>query len=181
MDNTKRDPKVVPDEKARGLRHLSFCCELYEYQASKGKSFLHEHPSQATSRHTAFVKPIMNFEGDDRTVGHQCQYGAKYDGEPIKKPTGFMSDCEGIRRALSKTCSGRKGQCSRPGGGGHVLCNGRAARMAAIFPLKLCRAIHGGLRDQLCKDGVFLNGHVGMQGQDGDAKMILTHDDDNCG
>ena len=125
INNTKRDPKVVAEEEARGLRHLSFCCELYEYQVSRGKCFLHEHPAHATSWYTEVVKRIMNLEGVERTLGHQCQYGAEYDGEPIKKPIGFMSNCEGIRRALSKTCSGRKGQCSRPNGGEHVLCNGR--------------------------------------------------------
>ena len=62
-----------------------------------------------------------------------------------------------------------------------MLCNGRAARMAAAFPLKLCRAILGGLRNQLRKDGILLNGHVGMQERDREAKMILTHDDDDCG
>ena len=109
INNTKRDAKVIAEEKARGLSHLSFCCELYGCQASTGMYLLHEHQAQATLWCTEVVKRIMNLEGVDRTVGHQCQYGAEYDGEPIKKPIGFMSNCEGIRRALSKTCSGRRG------------------------------------------------------------------------
>ena len=48
INNTKRDPKVVADKKARGFRHLSFCCELYEYQASKGWYVLHDHPRVST-------------------------------------------------------------------------------------------------------------------------------------
>ena len=44
-----------------------------------------------------------------------------------------------------------------------MLCNGRVARMAAIFPLKLCKAILSGFRDQLKKDGILINGIVGMQ------------------
>ena len=28
INNTERDPKAAADEKARGLRHLRFCCEL---------------------------------------------------------------------------------------------------------------------------------------------------------
>ena len=55
---------------------------------SRGKYFLREHPAQATSWYTEVVKRIMNLEGVDRTVGHQCQYGAECDGEPIEKPIG---------------------------------------------------------------------------------------------
>ena len=179
INNSKRDGKIVESEKARGMKHLKFCCDLYEYQVSNGRYFLHEHPAQATSWHTDVVKRIMNMEGVDRAVGHQCQYGAESNGQRIKKPTGFMSNCEGIRRALSRTCSGRKGQCSRSGGGEHVLCNGRVARMAAIFPLKLCRAILSGFRDQLKKDGILVNGTVGMQ-QNGRGIKTTTTDDDHC-
>jgi hypothetical protein len=38
--------------------------------------------------------------------------------------------------------------------------------MVAIFPLKLCRAILGGLKSQLKKDGVVCNGQVGMHAHD---------------
>ena len=166
INNAKRDPAVVAKEYERGLRHLSFCCELYEYQARHGRYFLHEHPAQAMSWCTDVVKKIMNLEGVERTVGHQCQYGAQSDGQPIKKPTGFMSNCPGIRKALSKICSGRHGQCSRAEGGDHILCNGRVARMAAIFPLKLCKAILSGLRSQLKSDGIVIDGEVGLHAID---------------
>ena len=141
INNSKRDPEIVASEYAQGLRHPSFCCDLYAYQAENGRYFLHEHTAQATLWHTDVVKKIMNMENVSRTVGHQCQYGAESNGEPINKRTGFMSNCPGIRRALSKTCTGKHGHCSRPGGGQHVLCNGRLARMAAIFAIRLCKAI----------------------------------------
>ena len=177
INNKKRDVDIVEKEYAKGLRHLSFCCELYEYQVSQGRYFLHEHPAQATSWQTQVVKRILNLEDVHRTVGHQCQYGAEAKGCPIKKPTGFMTNCKGIRDALSKTCSGRLGQCSRPGGGQHILCNGRVARMAAIFPVRLCKAILGGLRTQLKKDGVIADGHVGMQPVDMSNKEEQLRDD----
>ena len=59
ISNTKRDAKVVAEEKARGLRLLSLCCELNEYQASKGCYLMHERPSQATSWCTEVVKRII--------------------------------------------------------------------------------------------------------------------------
>ena len=41
INNSKRDPKVTSKEYARGLSHLKFCCELYEYQVAHGLHFLH--------------------------------------------------------------------------------------------------------------------------------------------
>ena len=38
----------------------------------------------------------------------------------------------------------------------------------------------GGLRNQLRKDGVLLTGHVRMPEHSGDAKVNLTHGDDDC-
>ena len=131
---SQRDPEILAREYAQGLRYFSFCCELYAYQVENGKYFLHEHPAQATSWHTDVVKKFMRMENVNRNVEHQCQYGAEFNGQPIKKPTGVMSNCSGIRKAVSKTCTGNNGHCSRPGGGEHVLCNGRVARVAVIFP-----------------------------------------------
>ena len=117
INNKKRDADIVEKEYAKGLRHLSFCCELYEYQVSQGRYFLHEHPAQATSWQTPLVKRILNLEDVHRTVGHQCQYGAEAKGCPIKKPTGFMSNSPHLLRRLDKRCFGRHGLCSRPQGG----------------------------------------------------------------
>ena len=158
LNRSKRDATVCDEEMGHGLKHLKFCCELYAYQVGQGRYFLHEHPAQATSWGTKYIKEIMNMEGVDRTVADQCRYGSVYRGRPVRKPSGFLSNCAGIRKALSTTCSGKHGQCSRPGGGEHLMCNGRVARMAAIFPLRLCKAILRGLRDQLKADGVVQNG-----------------------
>ena len=73
-----------------------------------------------------------------------------------------MSNSIEVRKALSKICNGKHGHCSRPEGGYHVLCNGRVARMAAIFPVKLCKPILSGFSRQLRKDGLITDGVVGM-------------------
>ena len=49
INNSKRDPGVASNEFARGLSHLKFCCELYEYQVAHGRHVLHDHPAQSTS------------------------------------------------------------------------------------------------------------------------------------
>ena len=110
----------------------------------------------------AEVNRIMNLDNVDRAVGHKCQYGAEHDGQPIKKPTGFMSNSSEVRKAVSKVCNGKHGHCSRLEGGYHVLCNGRFARMAAIFPVNLCKAILRGLSRPVRKDGLITDGVVGM-------------------
>ena len=44
-----------------------------------------------------------------------------------------------------------------------MLCNGRVARMAAVFFIRLCKANFEGFRNQLKKDGMAFEGGVGMQ------------------
>ena len=92
-------------------------------------------------------------EGVDRVRADQCQYGATSEsGQPIKKPTRFLSNSVEIRNELQKKCTGRGGECSRDGAGKHILCSGRVARLAAIYPFELCRAILRGIYKQLEAD-----------------------------
>ena len=37
INNSKRDPEIVAREYAQGLRHLSFCSELYAYHVGNGR------------------------------------------------------------------------------------------------------------------------------------------------
>ena len=117
----------------------------------------------ATSWATAEIQRIMSMDGVIRVVGHQCQLGAESeDGHPIKKPTGFMTNARGIAKTLNNLCKGRGGDCTRPQGGRHTKCRGKIARRAAIFPMKLRRAILAGFRDQLRIYGIWSRGEVGM-------------------
>ena len=87
---------------------------------------------------------------------------SSFDGDPIKKPTGLMLNSPFVLKSLGRLCRGKFGSCSRAEGGHHRLCNGRAARMAAIFPVRLCKAILNGFRAQLRNDGMVLDGSVGI-------------------
>ena len=112
------------------------------------------------------------------------------EGHPIKKPTGFISDSIEIRKALSKTCKGKQGHCSRAEGGDHILCNGRVARLAAIFPVNLCKAILSGFSNQLRRDGVTSPGVISMHdadhgrnnetNMDDGSTMLLQQDEKYC-
>ena len=149
-----RDPATCAAEKARGLLHLSFCVDLYREQHKHGRYFLHEHPAQATSWQSEVMERFSSEDGTLRVTCDQCQYGMEDpDGNPIKKPTSFLTNSPEIAAQLQKRCFSRNGSCTRQGGGQHRQCRGYVARLAAVYHFKLCRAILVGLRRQLEVDG----------------------------
>ena len=102
----------------------------------------------------------------ERVRADQCQYGAKakdndrkMDGakvkgndrkmEPIKKPTGFMSNAPKLLQRLHKRCGSRGGWCSRRKGGKHVTCQGSITGPTARYSTTLCRAILKGISDEM--------------------------------
>ena len=136
---------------------------MYAKQLDRGAYFLHEHPAGATSWKQACIQRLLARDGVDRVVADQCQHGQEIeDGDPLKKPTGFLSNSAEILRVLERRCKGRKGLCSREAGGRHALCNGKVARRAAIFHAKMCEAILEGMRSQCVADGLLKNGEVGL-------------------
>ena len=67
--------------------------KLYARQMELGGYFLHEHPDTATSWQLPSVRALLARKGVGRVTGDQCQFGQEIDDrEPIKKPTGFMSN-----------------------------------------------------------------------------------------
>ena len=160
----KRDPKVVQEEWQRAMVHLRFVCKLYAIQVAAGRYFLHEHPTGASSWKELCILDILGLPGVQRVNGDQCQYGQETDaGNPVKKPTGWMSNAEEVLKMLSLRCTARQGECSRRQGGKHEACSGRTAKKAAIYPFELCRAILQGFRNQLRKIGLMEVGVAGMQ------------------
>ena len=120
---------------------------------------------------------LMEVPNVQRVRGDQCQFGAEImrgrdKGEPVMKPTGFLTNSSKLAETLSKTCSSVSGSCSRPKGGQHRLCSGRHARDAARYPRGLCRAILKGITGQLKDDRLLLEGCFGVQVPNGDAEII---------
>ena len=166
-----RDPAVCAAEKARALVHLSFCVELYREQLKHNRYFVHEHPASATSWQSEVMESLAAEPGVVKATCDQCQYGMDdLDGNPIRKPTTFLTKAAEIAGQLTKRCNGRSGQCSRKKGGFHRQCRGQVARLAAVYHFKLCRAILVGMRRQLDRDGKTRPGDVGMldDGWDGE-------------
>ena len=168
LNELKRDPVVTKREYVKAMVHLQFVCELYRVQMDSGRYFLHEHPVGASSWKEACIDDLLSDPRVERVTGDQCQYGQQaYDGSPVKKPTGWMSNGEKILESLSRRCRGRGGQCSRTAGGAHKMCaGGRVTRDAAIYPMRLCKAILQGCRRQLQEDDRLTIGVVGIQALD---------------
>ena len=73
------------------------------------------------------------------------------EGEPVKKPTRWMSNSRAILNRLDRQCSRKGGMCSD--GSQHTVCNGTTARKAAIYPFDLCKAILEGFRNHVEQQG----------------------------
>ena len=163
LHNVKRKPEETRRAQAEAEVHLRFVAELYRDQVEAGRYFLHEHPSTASSWSLPCIREVLDLPGVEKVDGDQCQLGQEdVHGDPLKKPTGWMSNSEEILYALSKRCQGRRGFCSRPGGGKHGSTSGQHSRRAAVYPFKLCKAILMGIRNQLREDGCYTVGVVGF-------------------
>ena len=134
LNKAKRDPAVVQAEIEKARVHLSWCCRLYQKQIDRGGYFLHEHPRLATSWREPEIENVLEREGVSKVVADQCQLRQQTEeGDPLKKPTGLMSDAPLLLKHLAKRCLGRHGLCTRLQGGRHVECLGTKAQRAAIF------------------------------------------------
>ena len=118
----------------------------------------------------------MAIPGVELASGDQCQYGSAIRrgpriGDPVEKPTGFLSNSPEVCRQLSKRCSGRGGACSRPAGGIHAPCSGVHAKDAARYPRGLCQSILRGVTQQLKADELLKEGCYGVQVPDDEAEI----------
>jgi len=174
--------KIAREKVAAGL-HLRFCCEIYEMQANEGRYFLHEHPMNATSWQENSVQNMLKRPDVATSIAHQCQYGlqapeGRYEGEPVFKPTRFMSNGAHILARLSRQCTGRAGQCSRPEGGKHVHIEGtKISKHCQRYPRALCKAILVGLHDQLRHDHRIESGMIGILPHDEVFEEVCSLDD----
>ena len=144
------DPTEMHRAFTRACLHIEFVAELYREQVRGCRYFLHEHPRFASSWELECMKQLESLPQVGIVRADQCQYGAEAQrgpqkGQPVKKPTGFMSNSCELLKALSRRCAGQGNRCSRPGGGGHATCSGNVCKDAAIYPRELCRAVLRGI------------------------------------
>ena len=171
LNATRRNPKTVEKEMIEARVHLDFVISLYVEQIAGGRFFLHEHPAYASSWSEDAMRELESTPGVRRITSDQCMFGQEvtfgmFRGQPIKKPTGFLSNAPMLLARLEMRCKGIGGQCSRRRGGAHRTCSGSVAREAARYPLRLCRAIVQGMLDEMRSRGILKRGEVGLHAMD---------------
>ena len=167
INDPKRDPEVVKFEQEKAEVHLKFSAQVYREQIEGGRFFLHEHPDSAGSWSEECIEELMEIESVTRVCADQCQYGqqvitGRLAGQPVKKPTGFMSNASHLLESLRLRCAGQGGRCSRTKGGSHVTASGKVAKDAARYPDGLCRAIIRGMINEMKARGIHRPGEVGL-------------------
>ena len=56
-------------------QHLEFCCELYRFQVSNGRHFLHEHPWSAISWQVRCIDELLHDEETILVKTDLCRFG----------------------------------------------------------------------------------------------------------
>ncbi len=171
-----KDPEAKQRAYVQACMHMNFVASLYWEQLEAGRYFLHEHPRWASSWELKAMKDLKRAPSVDVVQGDQCQYGAVAPhgpraGDPVFKPTGFMSNSPEILRQLSRRCTGQGGACSRPMGGRHVTCSGSLTAEMAKYPRDLCRAVLKGITAQLRADRQLKPGCFGVQAADDEEEI----------
>ncbi len=166
--------------------HLQFVVSLYHEQLEAGRFFLHEHPEFAASWQERIMQDLMHIPEVGRVRADQCQYGSEVrsgakKGQPVKKPTGFLSNAPKLLEQLQTRCEGRDGQCSRREGGQHAIAAGSIASDAAVYPPKLVKAIIKGIIGELKARGMMKDGEVGINSLDGDREVDKAIKDEKNG
>ena len=105
-------PERYQENKASSRKHLQFVCRNYRHQYDGGLLFLHEHPQQASSWDEECIEELMSLPGVGWVDMHQCQLGQNDgEGNPVKKPTRWLSNSKHILQMLNVKCRGRGGWC----------------------------------------------------------------------
>lgn len=130
--------KVMVEE---GLHHLNVSAEVALWQHHRGRSFLFEHPLGSKAWEEPEMQELMELEGVHVCVLDQCAYGQCVDGGFLnKKPTMCLTDSPRIAAELRRRCDGNHQHQ-------HLL--GGRAKLAAVYPPGLCKAVVRGLRAHL--------------------------------
>ena len=122
------------EAKKEAVAHLEFACKMYNIQHQGGRLFLHEHPLQASSWDEEYMQKLSALPGVGYVDMDQCQFGqVDAEGNPVKKPTRWISNSQCILQALSYRCTGSGGWCLQGGEWKqHTPCYSKVATAAAV-------------------------------------------------
>ena len=92
--------------KTIGRKTLKLVAAICRYQHGRGRYYLLENPQTSMAWVFEGILDRLKQFGGKKVVGDQCAYGHRdrESGRPIKKPTGWMSNCEVRLNELGKRC-----------------------------------------------------------------------------
>jgi hypothetical protein len=139
------NPLEVERRMAEAIRHFDWCIEIARQRAAKGRKFLLEHPSSASSWNLRSVLQLcQDIPGCRFCCFAQCRYGLKgpgADGKPMRKLTKFLTNSDAIYQEFH----GKKCLC-RSQGLVHQKIEGSIngvslSKFAQIYPAPLVQAV----------------------------------------
>ena len=147
LNREKMGEEMYQDLLARAIKHVEFCCELYELQVSAGRFFVHEQPLTASSWKLLCILRVLALPGVHTCVLDMCAHGMwQVDKEGpghVKKATRIMTNSPEVSGQVAIRC---------PGNHRHIVLIDRRAKAAQVYPEQLCRAILRGARMPQKKD-----------------------------
>ena len=152
LGKSKEECMKDPTFQARykdALTLLHFGITICHLQMQLGGQFLFEQPWGASSWKLKLVRQLLNTPQVQLVRTDQCAFGQADDnGDPIRKRTGFATNCADIARALRRQC---------PGNHRHVhcigACNGKSrASQASKYTRQLVDAVLRGYNQFLKRE-----------------------------
>ena len=138
----KMEPQAAKSLQAEGLSMLHFCVQIAEFQISRNKHFLLEHPGGASSWQTHAMHWLLQQANVVRFLFDQCAVGLSVVPDTLsRKVTGIVANNLGIASVLSKCqCT-----CSRP----HEQLQQGLPRKAQVYPPGMIHKIIQGIKLEL--------------------------------
>eukprot|EP00435_Cladocopium_sp_Y103_P025818 s3297_g6.t1 len=178
LNNLQSDPAVLQQlRETIGRRTLLLVLFICKYQDDHLRYYLVENP--ATSLAWIFeglLALLLERHHGKYVIGDQCRYG-KQDEEnhrPIKKPTGWVANCEILLNHLGKRCRCPFGAHQQILGSNRF---GQRSLQAAAYPPQLCRAICQGVLESMKLDYVAqLPKELSFAGEDDDEDFQPNYD-----
>ena len=136
-ESCRQDP-VFQKKYKEALTLLHFGIAICHLQMSQGNHFLFEQPWSASSWKQEPVRKLLNTPTVQLVRTDQCAFGqADLNGDPIRKRTGFATNCAEIAQKLRRQCSGRHRHVPCIG-----VCRGKArATQASKYTRQLVHAV----------------------------------------
>ena len=156
ISKSKRDPKVVEANLAKGRHHLETAVRFYRNQMRRGRYFLHEHPKSAKSWQEPCMVDLVATEGVYKVTGPMCRWQMMAtdprDGQTghVLKETSWVTNSPVLAAILQGICSNKTGSAPWHR---HVHLIGGIAAAAAVYPPALVEGVLKGIRQQMLDDG----------------------------